>query len=688
MIIKRIVLHNIRSYTDCDIQLSQGSVLIAGDIGSGKSTILLSVEFAFFGLLKGEISGGMLLRHGANEGFVELHFILDSIEIIIHRNLKRTSKGIEQDSGFIVQNGKKFDLAPTEIKARILELIGYPAELVTKNKSLLFRYTVYAPQEEMRKILFGDADERLSIIRRIFGIDKYKRVRENADIYLRHLREVQKELAGRVIDLPEKKLRVQNLDSDLAAAKKLLCDNELGLISAKEDVARARLEISGFEDNKKKHFELIQSLNVCIVGIKHLEFEKSRIVIEITALSERIILLKKELENVLIEDLTCIKQEIIQKNNELAGFEKEKFSTVSDSSRATTLQRISLDVIQKINSIDVCPLCLQKVNETHKESIISVENSKILSAKEKLAQVVEFQKGIDERIAAKKADIDLLKNKERGVEFLKFKQNDLLERSKKLELVNARLALVENELSQLFSKKSALEQDIAACSFVEENYARAKLLLDAALLKEKNLDIAHNVLKEKIAGIENSRVLLDCEIKEKELFVSRLESFKRLNGWIVDFFVPLVGSIEKQVLARVHTEFDGLFRKWFGMLVEDEMFSARLDDSFSPVLQQNGFDTLPENLSGGEKTACALAYRLALNKVINDVMTLVRTKDLLILDEPTDGFSDVQLDKVGDVIENLGLKQVIIVSHERKMEGFVGSILHLEKKGHVSCLKS
>ncbi|MCX8194387.1 MAG: AAA family ATPase, partial [Candidatus Pacearchaeota archaeon] len=60
MLIKRIRLHNIRSYLDEEIKLPAGKVLLSGDIGSGKSTILLAIEFALFGLQRGLIEGASL----------------------------------------------------------------------------------------------------------------------------------------------------------------------------------------------------------------------------------------------------------------------------------------------------------------------------------------------------------------------------------------------------------------------------------------------------------------------------------------------------------------------------------------------------------------------------------------------------------------------------------------------------
>ena len=43
-----------------------------------------------------------------------------------------------------------------------------------------------------------------------------------------------------------------------------------------------------------------------------------------------------------------------------------------------------------------------------------------------------------------------------------------------------------------------------------------------------------------------------------------------------------------------------------------------------------------------------------------------------------------QLDKVRDVLERLGLGQIIIVSHESKIESFVENVLRVSKVDHVS----
>jgi exonuclease SbcC len=63
------------------------------------------------------------------------------------------------------------------------------------------------------------------------------------------------------------------------------------------------------------------------------------------------------------------------------------------------------------------------------------------------------------------------------------------------------------------------------------------------------------------------------------------------------------------------------------------------------------------------------------------MMSALKTKDIIILDEPTDGFSEQQLDKMRDIFTQLDSQQILLVSHEQKIEGFVDNIIRLKKEG-------
>lgn len=101
----------------------------------------------------------------------------------------------------------------------------------------------------------------------------------------------------------------------------------------------------------------------------------------------------------------------------------------------------------------------------------------------------------------------------------------------------------------------------------------------------------------------------------------------------------------------------------------------------------DGYESLFGEMSGGEKSALSLAYRLALNKVINTKHQDVKTKDLLILDEPTDGFSEQQVNKMQDVFDRLNTRQMIISSHERTLDSFVSDIFNFTKVNHKTSVK-
>ncbi|MBI4141997.1 SMC family ATPase, partial [Candidatus Woesearchaeota archaeon] len=474
MLIKKVRLHNIRSYVDAEISFSEGKTLIAGDIGSGKSTILLAVEFALFGFIKGDISGSMLLRHGWNEGFVELTFIITNQEIIIRRTLKRTSISIVQDSGFIVKNNVKENLTATELKAKILELLGYPEDLMTKSKSLIYRYTIYTPQEDMKSILFGDVEERLNIIRRIFGIDKYKRVKENCSVYAKSLREELRELAGRTFDLEDKKSRLKLLEAEFFSAQKDVVNIEPLLVKSISATENCRHLLNDCEQKRVLLLDAKKQQDFCVVSLQQLQGENMRLESEQKQTTERISGLNAELDLNSVEDLSSIKQLIADKKSELFVLDKERTSLISKNANSAALEKISSALVEKIKSINTCPLCLQKVSGEHKHSIMSAENSKILAAQQECEKSVFLQVEIDKKIVLIKSEIESLIVKEKSAELLQVKQQHIIECGKRLSLINDRIAQIMAESKQLLEKKSLCEQNIGVFGFAEQEYLKSK----------------------------------------------------------------------------------------------------------------------------------------------------------------------------------------------------------------------
>ena len=115
MFLKSIALQNIRSYKEQTIYFNKGITLLSGDIGSGKYSILLSIEFALFGASRPDLPAESLLRKGQTKASVTLNCKIKDQDITIHRTLQQTKQGVRQGAGYIIQNNHKFELTAVEL---------------------------------------------------------------------------------------------------------------------------------------------------------------------------------------------------------------------------------------------------------------------------------------------------------------------------------------------------------------------------------------------------------------------------------------------------------------------------------------------------------------------------------------------------------------------------------------------
>lgn len=676
MFIHSLELSNIRSYEFQKLSFSKGITLLSGDIGSGKSTVLIGLEFALFGILRGKTSPSELLRHGAKDGYVKLHCRIQNDEIIIKRSLKRSGSSIAQKDGSISINGSIEELTPVELKARVLTLLGYPESLLNKSTNL-FRYTVYTPQEQVKLILHESPEERKDIIRKIFDIDKYKRVSENTSFYSSDLRERIQRLKGQTDDiktlqeqLDAQKNELERLNSQLPLVQKdfesatqnynLLEEKRLKLqkeIDAQKKIQHAisLLEQSISSDNRS-HKTLQQdiirkeeSLLNLTKNIKELSFDPEK--------KTKILSALKKL------------QETRSKANEHMGVYKAKREQANNLSSS-------------VLSLDNCPTCKQEVSSSHKEHIVAEQKVLLEKIQEKEKKVIALLEQVSLKESQFKKQQEELQKVEREFMLSQQKQKQLEQLKKEMLVLKEReeklLLIIKEKEHNLLKEKENLPKEILKLDSSFE-----KEILDARSAQRKaELDL--NGIKTKQSVATKMHEQLVVALNDKSKISKRIDELSLTKQWLADLFLPLIKTVEKRVLLKVYHEFNNYFVEWFLLLIDDDSFTVRLNEDFSPLIEQNGFDTNVANLSGGEKTALALAYRLALNKVLNNYFGSLHTKDLLILDEPTDGFSTEQIDRLREVLIQLGLTQLLIVSHEQKLESLSDNIIRIQKNNQAS----
>ncbi len=678
MIIKKIVLDNIRSYEHQEVEFPEGSTLLAGDIGSGKTSILLAIEFALFGLQPGR-KGNSLLRNGKNEGGVRIEFNVEGKEIIIERTLKK-GKTISQDACSITIDGEKKELSVTELKDKVLDILNYPKEF-SKKQNLLYKFTVYTPQEEMKQIILEDSETRINTLRHVFGIDKYKQILENTSVVISGLREERKIAEGATLTLEQDKTDLITKEEELEGKRHGLVSLERELFEKKEIKKRIEEEMEEVSKKMEEKIKLQQEVEKTKIMISG----KNETISDNVRTSKMIAEQIKESGEIKIDDskITNLSNEIELIKKEEKILDEKNLQITSEISSLTYKSQEDETIKKNISHLDICPTCLQDVDAVYKSNVFNKMDNDISGNIRRIQSLRIEKESIVKKINALDFEVSLKQKEIQETNLLMVKQAGIKEKQKRLEEIEKLNLTLEKDVELLEQHMSILKNSVFELSRFDLIYEEKEKNWEIAVKEERMADI-------KVAELKREIDLFSKQIEELRLRIIKVEEQKKrlnyllnLESWLSDRFLSVVTFIEKNVMIRLKTEFSKFFSEWFGMLVS-ESFDVRLQDDFTPIIEQQDYELDYDYLSGGERTAVALAYRLALNQVINSLLSKIKTKDLVILDEPTDGFSAPQLDKMRDVLQELNVKQLIIVSHEQKIEGFVENIVRFKKEKGIS----
>ena len=300
-----------------------------------------------------------------------------------------------------------------------------------------------------------------------------------------------------------------------------------------------------------------------------------------------------------------------------------------------------------------------------------------------IEKLEERKKEIEGLIIPVKRLKEELKKRKSEIEIIKIKLDNLKEKEERIFEIQRQKSLVEKDLEILEKHVETIEKSILEYSKFDLIYNEKFQELTEAKQRENSFAIKKAEINKDIQFLENQIKEKEQSILKKENIKKGIERIRELEFWLSNKFLELVLYTEKQVMITLKEEFSKLFSRWFSILVSESL-TAKLDDDFSPVIEQQDYELDYSFLSGGERTAIALSYRLALNQVINSMLSNIKTSNLVILDEPTDGFSSQQLDKMRDVLSQLNTEQLILVSHEQKIEGFVDNIIRFSKDNGIT----
>ncbi len=656
MKIKKIRLKNIRSHKESLVKLEEGISVFTGRTGSGKSSVLVGIEYALFGS-DINLSNKDILRRNKQKGFVELEFEQDGDTYNIKRGLKRTGKTISVDSSelSITKNERLLPIIGRagDLDSRILEVLNYPKGVKAKE---IFEITSYTKQDEIRVLIEMSAEKRQEYLDKILQLSKYKTTWENMKDVVSYFKMEAVEIKGNLENFDKIKKEKDEIENRIKLVKEVIEKLNSKLKIKKDDVEKIKTDISELENERIVELEKRRKYDEIQGSISNLKDEKEKLSNELINTKKEIKEIKEKIKSD-VPELEKLKEEKIENEKMIELLEKEKIELDSEFKEIKRLGK------------GKCPVCKQEVTENHLESLndefdnkkndlenniskcnekVSELNPKIKLANEqeklrdKLNLMNEKQKEYEKRLEENKKEIESLKSKE-----IKF-DNEYL------KSIESKLKEKKQSETEIVSKIESVSKEIS--------------------LRTEELEDKKNEFESK------KKQILDLEIKK--------EKIKKLKSTI-DLLLRMredIRNIREVVRRRFLEDFRQEFQKKFEEIRKyEEEYTVDVKSDYEPIAFSSDGEEVPiSSLSGGEKTSVALSYRLALADIAAQISD-IRPSELLILDEPTTGFDKEDIKALPEALKNIKtIPQIIIVSHEEELKNAADYKFEVSKEQNIS----
>jgi len=689
MRIKTVQLENIRSHVKTEVPFARGFNCLVGGLGRGKSTVLYAIDFALFGDPLGR-SYDYILREGADVGKVTIHFVHNGKNYKILRGLRRHDKGISQDMEQL-----KFFEEDKLIASSKGEAVVEQLKALTGLDKDLFREVVWVRQEHLKEMLNMTPRQRQKKMDQMFGLSDY-------EVAWSGLAGFQKEYQG------EK--RAYERDFDVVGMEKLqteynksveefsLIENELEdlrkkLVQTEAAFKEATSRLQSLEKLRKQTDKLRRREAELQANVANIEDTCAKLADEIEKkktfihdLEERLTSIeaqqkshRKKLQEVGLKPDQTIKE--LRKY--LVALEDQMTSTGGEQEAAKKEIQTSKKRISSLTTENKCPLCLQNLTGEYKKSLLErldKENA------ERENRLVELQKNFDELEGLRSvvnfvvSNLQLLtprieETKERIQEeqgslnklSTDFEDKQQKEKSLRSQLDAARAEITKFDIDELESTRKLRDTTF-------EQYSAAKSKLEIKETRKRDIALRIDTLRERLDHAQQK--------------IKRMENIEKLLRVMDD-----IRGAYRSIQPKLRSEFITYLERMVQHVLDDlsgpegPILTVKIDETYTPIIKsEEGYEREVSNLSGGERTLLAFAYRLGLGQLIMQSRT-GHGLYLLLLDEPTEslGREDGSVDRLAEAISRLkAIEQIIAVTHSEAFAEKAEHVIRVEKEAGIS----
>jgi exonuclease SbcC len=687
--VEAIELENIRSHKKSKIEFQRGFNCLVGGVGCGKSSVLYAIDFALFGDPLGR-SYEYILREGADAGKVTLQFTHAGKNYMLSRGVRKRGKGIGQD----LEQLKLYesDRLIAQVKS---EAVAEQLKAITGLDKELFREVVWVRQEQLKELLDRTPRERQKRLDELFGLSDY-------EVAWANLQGVQKEYEGEkkayerdpdIVTIDKLSNEYDKTVQEFATIESLIEDLKKKTVEAEANLKEATKQLQSMEELRQQTEELMRQEAQLKTNIENAKDNRARLTDEIARKNTSIQTMNQKLQS--LQNEVSVHQEKLQQAKlrpdqtpeELWKHVQaldEQLRSIGGEQEATKKEiREAEKKLSNLAAESKCPLCLQTLSDDYKTDLLSRLNK---VGDEGKRQLIELQKNLDEFEQLR----NLVSNTMLSVQTLAPKIEDLNTRvsddSSELEKLSK-----EFEEKQLLEKTlreqlSALREEIAKFDLSQLETARKlrdQAFMEQSQLKNK-LETAETRKNDLATRMEELKQRLD-NVQEKMERMKRIESLLQIVTGVRDAY--------RSIQPRMRGEFVTFLQRMVQQFLDDltggvgPTLIVKVDETYSPIVQsEEGFEREVTNLSGGERTLLAFAYRLGLGQLIMQSRT-GHGLSTLLLDEPTEslGREDGSIDRLAEAISRLkAIEQIIAVTHSEAFAEKAEHVIRVEKEAGAS----
>jgi exonuclease SbcC len=689
MKIEIVQLENIRSHVKSTVPFTRGFNCLVGGLGCGKSSVLYAVDFALFGESIGR-SFEYLLREGADSGRVTVQFMQNGSTYKLTRGLKRKGKSINQ-------NFEELKLYEDEtlVASMKTDAIAEQFKAITGLDKDLYREIVWFRQEHLKELLDAAPRDRQRRLDELFGLSDYETAWSNIAQYQRDY-ETEKRVYEKDPDVNglEKLSNECNRASEEYALLEMDLDNSTQKLSvAKKALDEADSKLKKLEEKRqvieelkrkeaRLHADAVNMTNTLASLTQRIEGKKT-IVDNLHQRQSSIDAQAKVFLGKLEQAGLPINQPVESLHSSLAAFD-DKISSLRADQEATSrnLQTDKKRVVS-LSQESKCPLCVQPLDGEYKSNLLSriqQENSEREKAISQLRiEIDSLQKA---RTLASEAYSNLQTCMTRAEEL----KNRLSEEENNF-----------NNLSSEFEDKQKLEAGLRLqLELVQFEIGKFDLSeLDAARAQREQAFQQYYMLESDLRTKENRKKDLFRRLDETKerinLAQEKLERMEKIRRTVE--VLSAIRDAYRSIQPKLRSEFVKVLRNFVQQVLdslvggETPMLNVVIDETYTPyVKSETGVDREVSNLSGGERTLLAFAYRLGLGQLIMQSRT-GHGLSMLMLDEPTEnlGSEDGSIERLAEAISRFkAIEQIIAVTHSEAFAGKADHVVTLEKEAGVS----